>query len=85
MWNSLLQLSPEQPQQMVLSISLKHKQLLTNTSGGRLMCSQRLLPIHMYICVLRCRVVEPAAVSIAHYLQLLHSKAYSLPPCAHPC
>ncbi|WIA30252.1 hypothetical protein OEZ86_000342 [Tetradesmus obliquus] len=31
-WNSLLQLSPEQPQQMVLSISLKHKQLLTNTS-----------------------------------------------------
>jgi hypothetical protein len=32
-WNSLLSLSPEQPQQMLLSISLKHKQPLTNTSG----------------------------------------------------
>jgi hypothetical protein len=33
MWDSLLSLSPEQPQQMMLSISLKHKQLLTNKSG----------------------------------------------------
>jgi hypothetical protein len=32
-WNSLLSLAPEQPQQMMLSISIKHKQLLTNTSG----------------------------------------------------
>jgi hypothetical protein len=33
-WDSLLSLSPEQPQQMMLSISLKHKQLLTNKSGA---------------------------------------------------
>jgi hypothetical protein len=32
-WDSLLSLSPQQPQQMMLSISLKHKQLLTNKSG----------------------------------------------------